>query len=292
MTRTNSTCNHSSSSFSTPPQCTVAKGKTWRSLDLTQHPPPSSLSPSTTTTGLLSINCNPSTPHSPSSHQLMLTPNTISNLAKIGGGGGHSPLNPSYYYEQPLPQASSNSRLDFKNRRSSSEPVQDLLANASHGSCLINALQQHQQQTQPQQPQQPQQQPNPSHEDSHHQIVCGVLKVRTLRDVPLMLLWGGFPDDHADADDDLLPWMKLRYRFSILYSFHSFTCYTVSSVYDQPVVALLCPTDNSIGRRELYNHSSSSTIRVHRSLARTHDHCQGRTTGTPDCGQPNPPRIS
>lgn len=131
---TNLTCNNNQHHHHSSSTTQCAKGKTWRSLDLTQHPPPSSLSPSNT--GLLTINCNPTTPHSPSSHQLMLTPNTISNLAQIG----HN--QPSYYYEQG--SGGSNSRSDFKNRRSSSEPVQDLLANASHGSCLINALAQHQ----------------------------------------------------------------------------------------------------------------------------------------------------
>lgn len=131
----------------------MVKGKTWRSLDLTQHPQPSSLSPSSANTGLLSINCNLSTvtPHSPS-QQHMLTPNTISNLAQIGGQ--NPPQSPSYYFADQSNSGGNtgaSSRLDFKNRRSSSEPAQDLLAaQCNHSGCLAlqQANQQQQQQSQ------------------------------------------------------------------------------------------------------------------------------------------------
>lgn len=138
-------------------------GKTWRSLDLTQHnshQSPNFLMTTTTaqqnlghsphssnsnlhspqsssgnssslvsssSTGLLTINCNVSASTSP--HQ-MLTPNTISNLTQIGGSVHTSS---GYYYQQQqqaqqLQQQQQSPRSEFKNRRSSSEPVQDLLA--------------------------------------------------------------------------------------------------------------------------------------------------------------------
>lgn len=106
-------------------------------------------------TGLLTINCNIPSSSSSSSHQ-MLTPNTISNLSQIGGSTQPSP---SYHYQSSSQQQqynqqqqaqhfaqSSNYRSEFKNRRSSSEPVQDLLVN----STLVSTLQQ-------------------SHEDNNHQ---------------------------------------------------------------------------------------------------------------------------
>ena len=173
----NSNYYSSSSTTSTAPCCsnTANKNKTWRSLDLTQHNPTSSSSSSVSPTpGLLTINCNLSatSPHSPSASHQMLTPNTISNLAQIGGG--QSPSSAGYYYEQAhMVLPSSGSRLDFKNRRSSSEPVQDLLASHS-GSCLVNALQQQHQHHQQQQAQQQQLQATTDRHPEviqHHQIV-------------------------------------------------------------------------------------------------------------------------
>lgn len=77
--------------------------------------------------GLLTINCNTPSPHSPSGslaaghhhhhhpqQQQMLTPN--SHPTQLSSS-------PSHYYHQLPP----NPRIDFKNRRSSSEPVQEMV---------------------------------------------------------------------------------------------------------------------------------------------------------------------
>lgn len=188
-------------------------GKTWRSLDLTQHQQPQQLSSNFLTiqtqphnsgssphsshsnlhspiaassTGLLTINCNIPMPHSPSSSSScshhMLTPNTISNLSQIGGSTQPSP---SYYYQssaqtqqaQHLAQTSS-SRSEFKNRRSSSEPVQDILV---HSSIVSSTLQQsHEDSNQ----QQPHFHPHQIVSHNSHPIECldAALKVRNSQD--------------------------------------------------------------------------------------------------------------